>query len=66
MSVSAFFKCKKTLIRMQTGPLGIYIASYGGLLVAQCNRANSSDCAGSVVTDYSRLRAVLASKPWTL
>jgi site-specific recombinase XerD len=61
MSISAFFKCKKTITRMQTGPLSIYMASYADLLVAEGHCYQSGARNIRVVADYS---AWLASKQY--
>ena len=35
MSVTAFFKCKRTIDRLQQGPLGTFICIYADRLVAE-------------------------------
>jgi site-specific recombinase XerD len=53
MSVSAFFKCKKTISRMCTGPLGIYMEAYADLLVAEGHCYQSGARNIRVAADYS-------------
>ncbi len=59
MSVTAFFKCKKTIARLHTGPLSTYIGIYADRLVAEGHCYQSGARGIRVVADYS---AWLASK----
>ncbi len=53
MSVSAFFKCKKTITRMCVGPLGVYMGVFADLLVAEGHCYQSGARNIRVAADYS-------------
>lgn len=61
MSVSAFFKCKKTIARLHTGPLGVYMKAYAEHLIAEGHCYQSGARNIRVAADYS---AWLASKKY--
>jgi site-specific recombinase XerD len=53
MSVSAFFKCKKTITRLHTGPLGVYMKAYAERLIAEGHCYQSGARNIRVAADYS-------------
>jgi len=53
MTVSAFFKCKKTITRLHTGPLGIYMKAYAERLISEGHCYQSGARNIRVATDYS-------------
>ncbi len=53
MSVSAFFKCKKTVTRMCQGPLGLYMEAYANLLVSEGHCCQSGARNIRVAANYS-------------
>jgi hypothetical protein len=59
MSVTAFFKCKKTIARLHKGPLGAYVGVYADRLVAEGHCHQSGARGIRVAADYS---AWLANK----
>lgn len=59
MSVTAFFKCKKTIDRLQQGPLGAFIGVYSDRLIAEGHCYQSGARGIRVIADYS---AWLANK----
>jgi hypothetical protein len=61
MSVSTFFKCKKTIARLHTGPLGVYMKAYSEHLIAEGHCYQSGARNIRVAADYS---AWLASKKY--
>ena len=53
MSVTSFFKCKRTIDRLHRGPLGKYIDSYASHLVVEGHTFQSGARCVRVVADYS-------------
>lgn len=53
MTVSAFFKCKKTITRLHTGPLGIYMKAYAERLISEGHCYQSGARNIRVAADYS-------------
>jgi hypothetical protein len=53
MSVTAFFKCKKTIARLHEGPLGTYIDIYADRLVSEGHCYQSGARGIRVAADYS-------------
>lgn len=53
MSVTRFFKCKKTIDRLRKGPVGIHIDNYANRLVTEGHTYQSGARCIRVVGDYS-------------
>ena len=53
MSATSFFKCKRTIVRRQRGPLGKYIENYTSHLVVEGHTYQSGARCVRVVADYS-------------
>ena len=53
MSVTAFFKCERTINRLQQGPLGVYMDVYAKRLVAEGHCYQSGARGIRVAADYS-------------
>ena len=53
MSVTAFFKCERTINRLQQGPLGVYMDVYAKQLVTEGHCYQSGARGIRVAADYS-------------